>query len=197
MCLQPLLLVPTAPAHLIDPGVCFCRHEQPRGAGAGGARLQDAVSTGLPHLAARAHAAVLEERRRGAAHLRVPSGLLGGLFYSHGASVPARGQPLRPLPERGEGQRLWKQLLSAFILGISTASFAPPEHFSSPSAAPQQKKNNNKKHTALDRVSELCKCEVLGTCWWCWGGGGETQGPRGLCQCNGISVLSVNKIGFF
>lgn len=45
------------------------RDEQPRGAGAGGARLQDAMSPGLPHLAARADAAVLEEGRRGAAHI--------------------------------------------------------------------------------------------------------------------------------
>lgn len=59
------------------------RDEQPRGAGAGGAGLQDAVSPGLPHLAARADAAVLEEGRRGAAHLRVPAGLLGGLLHSH------------------------------------------------------------------------------------------------------------------
>lgn len=93
--------------------VClFFRDEQPRGAGAGGARLQDAVSTGLPHLAARADAAVLEEGRRGAAHLRVPAGLPRGLLHSHWASVPARGQPLKPPSESslsawGGRRRVW------------------------------------------------------------------------------------------
>lgn len=93
ICLEPLRLLTS----------CTClvfRHEQPRGAGAGGARLQDAVPPGLPHLAARADAAVLEEGRRGAAHLRVPASLLGGLLHSHRASVPARGQPLSPSPAR-------------------------------------------------------------------------------------------------
>lgn len=45
------------------------RHEQPRGAGAGGARLSDAVPAGLPHIAARADGTVLEERPGGEAHL--------------------------------------------------------------------------------------------------------------------------------
>lgn len=72
----------------------MCRDEQPGGAGAGGARLQDALSPGLPHLPPRAHGAVLEEGRRGEAHLRVPAGLPGGLLHGHGAAVPARGQPL-------------------------------------------------------------------------------------------------------
>lgn len=83
------------------------RHEQPRGSGAGGARLQDAVPPGLPHLSAWADAAVLEEGRRGAAHLRVPASLLGGLLHSHRASVPTRRQPLNPPPflhpARGRG----------------------------------------------------------------------------------------------
>ena len=73
---------------------CVCRDEQPGGAGAGGARLQDALSPGLPHLPPRAHGAVLEEGRRGEAHVRVPAGLPGGLLHGHGAAVPARGQPL-------------------------------------------------------------------------------------------------------
>ena len=70
------------------------RHEQPRGAGAGGARLPDAVPAGLPHVSARADGAVLEEGPGGEAHLRVPAGLFGGLLHCHGASVPAGGQPL-------------------------------------------------------------------------------------------------------
>ena len=70
------------------------RHEQPRGAGAGGARLPDAVPAGLPHVPARADGAVLEEGPGGEAHLRVPAGLFGGLLHCHWASVPAGGQPL-------------------------------------------------------------------------------------------------------
>lgn len=83
--------------HALTVYMCFAfRHEQPRGSGAGGARLQDAVPPGLPHLSARADAAVLEEGCRGATHLRVPASLLGGLLHSHRASVPTRRQPLNP-----------------------------------------------------------------------------------------------------
>lgn len=71
--------------------VPISRHEQPRGAGAGGARLPDAVPSGLPLVPARADGAVLEERPGGEAHLWVPAGLFGGLLHCHWASVPARG----------------------------------------------------------------------------------------------------------
>lgn len=67
------------------------RHEQPGGAGAGRTGLPNAVPSGLPHVAARADGAMLEEGPRGEAHLRVPAGLFGGLLHCHGASVPAGG----------------------------------------------------------------------------------------------------------
>ncbi|KAA8583237.1 hypothetical protein FQN60_015783 [Etheostoma spectabile] len=105
------------------------KHEQPRGAGAGGARLQDAVPPGLPHLNARAHAAVLEEGRRGAAHLRVPASLLGGLFHSHRASVPARGQPLDPLSRSGVGPGLGQDWPSHRCYKNSGAFPARPFYF--------------------------------------------------------------------
>ncbi len=63
--------------------VALSRHEQPRGAGAGRARLPDAVPAGLPHVPARADGAVLEEGPGGEAHLRVPAGLFGGLLHCH------------------------------------------------------------------------------------------------------------------
>lgn len=68
---------------------CLCRHEQPGGAGAGGTRLPDALSPGLPHLSARAHDPLLEKGPRRAAHFRILAGLPGRLLHCDRAPVSA------------------------------------------------------------------------------------------------------------
>lgn len=79
-----------------------CRHEQPGGAGAGGARLQDALPAGLPHLSPRAHDPLLEKGPGGTAHFRVLAGLPGRLLHRHRAPVSTRWKPVRPgSAERG------------------------------------------------------------------------------------------------
>lgn len=79
-----------------------CRHEQPGGAGAGGARLQDALPAGLPHLSSRAHDPLLEKGPGRTAHFRVLAGLPGRLLHRHRAPVSARWKPVRPgSAERG------------------------------------------------------------------------------------------------
>lgn len=73
----------------------FFRNGEPRGVGTGGAGLQDAVSSGLPGVAARNDAALLEEGARRAAHFRIYPVLPRGLFHRHWATVPARRQPVK------------------------------------------------------------------------------------------------------
>lgn len=68
------------------------RYGEPGGPGAGGTRLPDAVSPGLPRVAARDDEALLEEGAGREADLRVHPVLLGGLLHRHGAPVPAGGQ---------------------------------------------------------------------------------------------------------
>lgn len=95
------------------------RHEQPRGSGTSGARVQDALSPGLPHLTAWADAAVLEKRCWRAAHLWILASLPGGLFYSHWASVPAWGQPLKP----GSSKAVTENLGPSWLGPIKMYSF--------------------------------------------------------------------------
>lgn len=73
------------------------RHGEPRGVGAGGAGLQNAMSSGLPRVAARNDAALLEEGARRAAHIRIHPVLPRGLFHRHWATVSARRQPVETL----------------------------------------------------------------------------------------------------
>lgn len=81
-----------------------CRDGEPGSAGAGGPGLPHAVPPGLPRVAPRDDAAVLEEGPGREAHLRVHPVLLGRLLHRHGATVPARGQPLEwPVGGAGRG----------------------------------------------------------------------------------------------
>lgn len=70
------------------------RHEQPRGAGAGGARLPHALPPGVPRVPARDDEALLEERSGWEADLRVPPVLPGGLLHIHRATVPTWREPI-------------------------------------------------------------------------------------------------------
>lgn len=85
----------------------FCRHGEPGGAGAGGARLPHALPPGVPGDPARDDEALLEEGPGREAHLRVPPVLPGGLLHRHRAAVPAWREPIASpdsvlcLPERG------------------------------------------------------------------------------------------------
>lgn len=79
------------PPHAVFP---HCRDGEPRSAGAGGPGLPHAVPPGLPRVSARDDEAVLEEGTGREAHLRVHPVLPGRLLHRHGATVPARGQPL-------------------------------------------------------------------------------------------------------
>lgn len=72
----------------------FLRYGEPGGAGAGGERLPHALPTGLPRVPSWDDEALLEERARREAHLRVPAVLPGGLFHRHRATVPAWRKPL-------------------------------------------------------------------------------------------------------
>lgn len=81
---------------------CLCRHEQPGGAGAGGARLQDALPAGLPHLSAWAHDPLLEKGPWRTPHFWVLAELPGRLLYRHRAPVPTWWKPVRPGSACGE-----------------------------------------------------------------------------------------------
>lgn len=78
------------------------RDGEPGGVGPGGAGLQDALSGRVPWISARPDADLLEERAWGEAHVWVPAGLLGGLLHLHGASVPARREPVNVLMRTAE-----------------------------------------------------------------------------------------------
>lgn len=78
------------------------RDGEPGGVGPGGAGLQDALSGRVPRISARPDADLLEERAWGEAHVWVPAGLLGGLLHLHGASVPARREPVNVLMRTAE-----------------------------------------------------------------------------------------------
>lgn len=77
------------------------RHGEPWGAGPGGAWLQDALPNGVPWITAWAHAHVLEERTWGATHFWIPARLPGGLLHLYGATVPARGKPVKKIQYSG------------------------------------------------------------------------------------------------
>lgn len=83
--------------------VAFGRNGEPRGAGPGGARLQDALPGRVPQLLARAHALLLEEGPGGEAYVRVPAGLPRGLLHLHRTPVSARGEPIEPPTGGGAG----------------------------------------------------------------------------------------------
>lgn len=73
------------------------RYGEPGGVRPGGAWLQDAVPSRVPRIPAWPDADLLEKRAGGEAHLWVPAGLPGGLLHLHGASVPARREPVTGL----------------------------------------------------------------------------------------------------